>query len=75
MWPSLSSGHTMITSSGSPNAAGSRRYMSSISEYIVKWKIGVRPGGSALRTMVVCRPITSRNTLALPESVVPSGQV
>ena len=45
------------------------------SEYIVKWKIGVRPGGSALRTMAVCRPITSRNTRALPESVVPSGQV
>ena len=49
--------------------------MSSISEYIVKWKIGVRPGGSALRTMEVCRPITSRNTRALLESVVPSGQV
>ena len=36
MCPSLSSGQTMMTSSGNPNAAGSRRYSSSISEYIVK---------------------------------------
>src|SRR5215471_15288444 len=71
MWPSLSSGHTMITFSGRLKAAGSRRYRVSISLYIVKWKIGgCLSFGTSAFVISTWSWMTSRNVSAFRSSVV-----